>query len=303
MKKLVSLLLAVVFVFSLSCSAYAEVFTFDEFGLSYDIPEEWHIVTKDTPKDDRIFEDYLYYDEIMQYMSEIGLCLYAFSEDFNTEFSIELSKSDDYVEFSDYSKLQLNQSCSQVKETWEGYGFENCVVDTYSNDVTTFITVSYDYASDGVRVYGLDYIGYIDGNYTVFYITSYYDEITEDEYAVMKGIADSIVSTNIVPEEENSGSSVSGRGIIKLVRRIVIIAAAGISSFFAWIKSKKRKNTATFEEVPAQPEETVTEQSSFSEPAPEEAGLAEETSKRCSSCGASLSEDEKFCTVCGEKVK
>lgn len=310
MKKLVSLFLAVIFVFALSCSAYAEVYTFDEFNLSYDIPEEWLVVTKDTPEDAKVFADYLYYDETMQYMSEMGLCLYAISEDFNTEFFIELSKSEDYVELSDYSKTKLNKTLRQVKETWEGYGFENCVVDTYSNDITTFITISYDYSSSGVRVYGLDYIAYIDGNYTVFYLSSYYDEISESEIEAMRGIADSIVSTNIVPEDNNSGSSVSSRGILSLIRRVAIIAVAGISSFFAWIKKKSRKNKDIISETPSHPEENLPESADSTDFSAKDVPETisgeyhfENKENCCSSCGAPLSDEDKTCPVCGEKTK
>ncbi|MBQ7875441.1 MAG: zinc ribbon domain-containing protein [Oscillospiraceae bacterium] len=304
MKKLFSLILAVVFVFSLSCNAFAAEYTFDEFGLSYDVPEKWLVATKDTPEDAEIFVDYLYYDETMQYMSELGLCLYAISEDYNTEFTIELSKSDDYVEFSDYSGLQLKQACSQIKETWESYGYENCAVDTYSNDLTTFITVSYDYASGGVRVYGLDYLAYIDGNYTVLCLYSYYDEVTSEEIQTMQGVADSIISTNSVPEEKVSVSSSSVRSISKLLRWVVTVAVAGIGSFIAWIKSKKRKNKNVPDTVPAQPEEIIPEQTENPEPHPEETAAPDENpQKYCTSCGAPVSGDEKFCTVCGNKIK
>ena len=65
MKKIVSVLAAIILVFCFSVNTFAETVKIEEYKLSFEIPEGWYAVTKDTPEDSEVFEYYLYYDGTM----------------------------------------------------------------------------------------------------------------------------------------------------------------------------------------------------------------------------------------------
>jgi hypothetical protein len=88
-KKIISVILALVFAFCFSVNAFAETVELEEYKLSLEVPEGWYAVTKDTPEDSEIFEYYVYYDAAMELFEEYGIAAYIISEDGYSEIFFE----------------------------------------------------------------------------------------------------------------------------------------------------------------------------------------------------------------------
>lgn len=307
MKKIISVILALVFAFCFSVNAFAETVELEEYKLSLEVPEGWYAVTKDTPEDSEIFEYYVYYDAAMELFEEYGIAAYIISEDGYSEIFFELSQTEIYEELGELSKTRLEKYMKELEEEWTSYGYENCSVSVHEGEVTTFVTVNYDYYEAGSKVYGLDYIGYIDGIYCVISFYDYEKPISESETELMNKLTDSIISENVVPEN-NSSNSGAVRALIKSVRRLVPVVIALVAGLVAKAKGLfgKNKKTPPEAEVPSFEATKIKTESSEQIDNNFEDDLSANISESgfcCSSCGSPLSEDDKFCPLCGKKIK
>lgn len=322
MKKMFSLVLALMAVLILSVPAFAKEVTVDDYKLTMELPEDWLVITKESTEDEEIFVEYFYYEPMMEYLEEGGYSILALDAEGTFEFNLILEQTDDYVPLKDLSSFALNTNRKDAEKEWKSYGYENVVTDTYEGTVETFITVTYDYVIDGDKVYGLDYVGFVDGIYCIFSIYSYDGIITEEDISDMNGIVDSIVSENIIPESvqtsSSSSSSSGARFFVRHIKSIFAFIVAAVGGAFAWIKRKLGKNKAQSEETittETQPpvqnfveenfEETeYIESGEYHAEAPaENVGEAPEyDEKRCPECGGAVAEDDKFCPLCGKKL-
>ena len=322
MKKVISVLVALILVLSFSVTAFAETVKIDEFKLSFDFPENWYIATKDTPEDSDIYEYYLYYDVVMEYFANGGCFAMGVEEDGMSDISLYLEQTDEYTSIKDLNFVALEQTKKTVEETYSSYGYDDLVIDTYEGAIETFITISYTDNSNGYPLYCLDYVGLVDGVHIELCFFSYDVPPTEKDIATINGIVDSIVSENVVPSDSSSSSSVSGRRVIKGAKAIISLIVAGVTGLAAWIKKKFGKNKAAeavsapvnFEanENPENPDvmqETESfENTDYGETSgtyvfPNTEDSPTEKYSFCPSCGAQLADDDKFCPLCGSKVK
>ena len=302
MKKVFSAVLLLILVFALSVNAFASVTKVDEFKLSYEVPEGWFVITRDTPEIAEVFNYYLYYDGTMSYMEELGLYLYLLSPDATDEITFQLEHTEDYEGLEGLSDFALKSNCRDVEKMWSDSGFENCSAEVYEGAVTTFVVARYDFESEGSRVYGLDYIGYVDGIYQIISLFSYDGEISAEDEEIMLNIADSIESENVVPENASSDSGFV-RSLIKSARRLVPILIAAIGGSFAWVRKKLSKKASAETEIPSSepvPMDNIEEIVSGGEEIPEEQPIS---GYCCSSCGSPLSEKDSVCPLCGKKIK
>lgn len=307
MKKIISVLLAFIFAFCVSVNAFAETVELEEYKISLEVPEGWLAATKDTPEDSEVFEYYLYYDLVMELFDEYGIALYLVPEDGYSEIFFELRQTEVYEEIGELSKSRLEKYMKEIEEEWIGYGYENCSVSVHEGEVTTFVTVNYDYYEAGSKVYGLDYIGYIDGIYCIISFYDYEKPISENETELMNKLTDSIISENVVPENDSSNSG-AVRAFIKSLRRLVPVVVALVAGLFAKAKGifGKNKKTSPEAEVPSfEATEIKTESSENIDYNFDGDSSANdfESGFCCSSCGSPLSEEDKFCPLCGKKIK
>ncbi|MBR3953354.1 MAG: zinc ribbon domain-containing protein [Oscillospiraceae bacterium] len=320
MKKIISVMLSVLLTFTLSVCALGKEVTVEEFKLTMEFPEDWYIVTQDSKEDEEVFELYLNYEPFMEYLEETGSSVYAFSDFAMNEMFVYLEQTEDYVPIKDLTKFALENTKKEAEKTWSDSGFDDVSVDTYEGTIETFVTVSYNYPYDNSTLFCIDYVGYVDGIYCEFDFTSYDGPISKTDIEDINSIVDSIVSENVVPE--SSGSSSSSFPVRFITRNIKPIGAAIVGFFaaaFAWFKKKFGKNKNIPEEADAnintdyeQPsmienteENTVTESGEYhvftQDEVFDDIPLQEEN--RCPECGGMVSEDEKFCPLCGKKIK
>lgn len=292
MKKIISLFFAVLFIFTFSVCAFGEEISVEEFELTLTFPENWLAVTKDSTADEEVFKDYLYYEDTMQYLEETGLPVYAITKDGTDDFEVQLEYHTDYYSFGDLSSSDFKELCNQLETTWSSYGYSDCKAEAYSCPSGSFVKIKYNYLYDGNTVYAVDYVGYIDNVYCVFSYYSYDGVIHSEELKAVDDIVGRVKSSNVLPENESTGSSprFSSRSI-KAIGSAIIASIAGI---FAWIKAKFGKKKET-EDTVLQSTET------FENPAPETP--VDKFDFKCPGCGAMISEDEHFCPLCGEKIK
>jgi len=306
-KKIVSVLAAIILVFCFSVNTFAETVKIEEYKLSFEIPEGWYAVTKDTPEDSEVFKYYLYYDGTMEYLEENGLLLYVISEDGFSDITVELEQTESYEGLESLSKSAIEKYCRETEETWAGYGYENCSAELYEGAAADFIKISYDYSVDGMRACGLDYIGFVDGVYCVIALTTYDETIPESYAETLKNIVDSILSENVVPENSSVDSG-TVRSILKALRRLVPVIVALIAGLVAKAKGLfgKNKKSSAEAEVPSFEATEIKTESSKQIDNNFEDDLSANISESgfcCSSCGSPLSEDDKFCPLCGKKIK
>ncbi len=294
MKKIFCFVLALTLAFCLSVFSFASTITVNDYKISFDLPDEWYVVTKDSTEDEEVFEYYLYYEPTIKYLEESGISVFAVTDENLTEFDASFDYIDGYLSLRDYSPSELDEMCNDIKESWENDGYENCFVEIYEGASEPFIKLSYDLLIDGTAVYAVKYLGYVDNLSCAFSFYSYNNTISVAETEIMNSIIDSIESSNAVSGSTSSPSS--ARFLIRNFKGIVTAIIAAFAGAFAWIKSKFRKKNKG-EEASARSDEQFSESPENTPDSPIDC-----FNVQCPSCGAMLSEDAKVCPLCGQKI-
>ena len=186
MKKLILfVLLTVLFVF-IASPAYAQgaEYVLDEIGVTVTAPDGYFTITRNTPKNDKVFDDVgANPDSVLAYMKAQSIYLNAIDPESGNEIVITSIDStiDDYNSFSDTS---LNALASMIVNEFESLGIEVSSYKFYSHSKARFI-VLYHYNSV-TDAHAIQYNTVFGGKTVNFTFFSYSKHITTDEERMVK---------------------------------------------------------------------------------------------------------------------
>ena len=102
------LIAAVVFGFAIQASALDDTYHFDELGLSVKFPKNDYVITRDTPRGDKVFSAVeLDYDETMTAFDAANIYLRAYDPDLTYQISLTVNKDENTASVNNYSDLTV----------------------------------------------------------------------------------------------------------------------------------------------------------------------------------------------------
>lgn len=204
MKKICVIILVIVLAFTIcfptSVAASSNKYDISELGLEVAIPEEYAVVTRDTPASDPIFNALgTTQTAIIDQFEASNIYLNAISDSSNEEIVVTMTENA-IDNFSLFSDTTLNALASTVVDLYSDYGMDVIGYEIYHHSQARFIKI---YFTDTAKtVHGLQYYTIYDGKAMNFTMRSYDGSISSRQEMVTKTIVDSILFENAPPMPE-----------------------------------------------------------------------------------------------------
>lgn len=176
--------------FPMSVAAASGKYALPELGLEVTVPEDYYVVTRDTPANDPVFDALgLARNELLDQFEASNIYLNAVANSFKTEIVVTMAENiiDNFSLFSDAT---LDAMAATFVDEYSAYGLYVKDYVIYHHEQAKFIKISF---ADLVNTtYGLQYYTVYDGKAINFTLRSYEGSISSKQEAVIKAVVDSV---------------------------------------------------------------------------------------------------------------
>lgn len=211
MKRLFSVMLTVILLlampFNLSGFAASNTYDLDELELQVTIPDDYSVITRDTPASDPIFSDFgTTKSALISQFESSNIYLNAVSDTYNEEVVVTMTENS-LSNFSALSDTTLNTLTSTLVNQYTDYGINVSKYEIYQHSQAKFVRLYF--TDTGKTVHGLQYYTIYDGKAMNFTMRSYEGSLSSRQETVIKTIVDSIKYDKVPPvadQGENTGS-------------------------------------------------------------------------------------------------
>lgn len=171
-------------------SAASNTYDLDELELKVTIPNDYSVITRDTPASDPIFSDLgTTKSAIVSQFETNNIYLNAISNTYNEEIVVTNMKNS-LSNFSLLSDTVLNTFASTLANQYKGYGINVSRHEIYQHSQAKFIKVYFTDTANSVH--GLQYYTIYDGKAMNFTMRSYEGSLSSRQETIIKTIVDSI---------------------------------------------------------------------------------------------------------------
>ncbi len=222
------------------------VIELEELDIRVPVPQDWHVITRDTPADDPIFNT-LNTDgsALMDYMDENSIylnaiCLSPLSEIVITK--IENSEMEDIYDLNLLDDSDLDDLAQSVlgNEQRESTGLVYTDYTVYAHPQARFLVFDFYRTQSGVISYGEQCSTIVNGVMINITMHSYEGPMSASQKSLHQSIVDNTVFTRIT---EKHGSALDVSSLLKsgLIGGLTALAAYGVVMLIK--RSKKRKES------------------------------------------------------------
>ncbi len=171
-------------------SAASNTYDLDELELKVTIPNDYSVITRDTPASDPIFSDLgTTKSAIISQFETNNIYLNAISNTYNEEIVVTNMKNS-LSNFSLLSDTVLNTFASTLANQYKDYGINVSKHEIYQHSQAKFIKVYFTDTANSVH--GLQYYTIYDGKAMNFTMRSYEGSLSSRQETTIKTIVDSI---------------------------------------------------------------------------------------------------------------
>ena len=171
-------------------SAASNTYDLDELELKVTIPNDYSVITRDTPASDPIFSDLgTTKSAIVSQFETNNIYLNAISNTYNEEIVVTNMKNS-LSNFSLLSDTVLNTFASTMANQYKDYGIDVSKHEIYQHSQAKFIKVYFTDTANSVH--GLQYYTIYDGKAMNFTMRSYEGSLSSRQETTIKTIVDSI---------------------------------------------------------------------------------------------------------------
>ena len=325
MKRFITVLTAILLIFSISITASAADYYYIE-GLDafMEIPSDLLVFTRDEYPSDETFEAYGFSHEdfiyLMESMVSSDVYLRALDVSGLAEHILIKEPLPDDSRVKDFNSLSDAELEDIVTNVLAVDGLSNGIYydqyDIYRHPQVTFVALTFTTEADDEIIYGLEYYTVKDSEIISFTLRSYGNPISDTQSARHREMVESLtfygtdMSLDVEPviiEEEKSplifDTSSDGSAAPFAILILVIIVFAASSKAKKKGKSKTpavKINDSVKTTVKPKPAETV-------KSAPETQDYSQTDYRKpvayCSQCGARVYSGEMKCHICGTRVR
>ena len=242
-RKFSSLLLTVLLLAALTPAAFAsEPVTYALYApeMSIALPSDLVVFEKIVMASDPNLAKYnLTKEDITEYMTSLNDRLYAFDDGSTLDIDISLEASTER-DLNNFSDSELSDLKASLPSYFEENGYRFIKSEIYKTIGTTFLKVYCSFPFKDTELYVLQYFTFYDDYNISLALASFTGEITPDNEALIKGIADSVrlggdaaAATVAASSGSNTdsadtwwgGSGVGGFSVGEIVLSLIIAAA------------------------------------------------------------------------------
>lgn len=286
-KKTISCILMVCFVFSFSTIALAKEYTLNELGVSLEMPNGWYVFDKNSKIENYSLDKEIFDACMSTFDMSPAVFMYAISPNYDTEILITYNKNTQKFNYNSVPNEKLKELMEMFKEEFNDMGMPITSCSIYEGTNTKYIKALY--SRPGQDVYTIQYSTSTTENAINITLNSYYDNITSEDEKYAKSVADSLTglsddlfaiidigtaSDPIFDLEEMSYKWLVGAVSGAIMGGILLLFGVGKG------KNKQAKTLETNTK-----EEQKNGNNNF-----------------CRVCGEKLSDNSLFCHKCGTKV-
>ena len=212
MKRLTSVFVAILLALTMSTYVHAatSVYEIDELGVSLSIPDNYSVITRETPASDPIFDTIgVSKSELISQFESTNIYLNAIPSYFGEEIVVTMTPNS-ISDFNNLSDTLLSSMASGIEDEYKSYNISVLDHETYNHRQAKFIKVHYKDTSQSA--YGMQYYTVLDYKAMNFTLRSYDGDITSSQEKVIQSIVDSIafdnapIITRDSPEKDNANS-------------------------------------------------------------------------------------------------
>lgn len=210
MKHVISLILFIICISLISPLASAKQaktnWKLEELEFNLDIPDNYAVFTRDTPRNDPMFEEFgLTKSSLDNIMKANSLYIDAIERDWKDEIIVAQSDSP-FTNLAYLSDLMIESIINSAKESFESIGAQIISYKTYDHPQAKFLKINFkQYNNNETTSYGLEYFTIYNSKVITITLKTFDGKLDSSEEKIIKGIVDSVAFTASASYNNDSG--------------------------------------------------------------------------------------------------
>ena len=231
-----ALVAALMSAFLIPASAMDDTYSFDEFGMSIKLPKSYYVITRDTPRDDKVFSDVgLDYDETLTAFRNADIYLRAYDPDKVLQLSMTVTKDENSRTVNNYSDLTVADRKAVTDMLLSDPSVASAVEVKHNGNI--FFDTERSTVSEGKTVYFDQSSTVINGMQIDLTLQKVEDEIAADEAKILTNAANSLSFDDI---KRNTGAVFDWWRLLLWIGILVAISVA-VSVIYKHRNSAKKQ--------------------------------------------------------------
>lgn len=184
-------------------------YNLEPLGMSIDIPDDYDVLTRDTPADDPVYARYGFTkDGFDNLMKEQNIYLNALLSDASGEIVVTMIDSP-LQSFNAFSDSTLSVLISTIKGGYEEMGITYLKSEIYQHQQVKFVKIYHSMENGGQPIAGLQYYTVCNAQAINITLHSFKEELTQADEDAMQKIVDSADFRNAEPFPDTAASTES----------------------------------------------------------------------------------------------
>lgn len=293
LKKMISCVLMVCFIFSFSTVVLAKEYTLDKLGVSLEMPNGWYVFDKNSKIGDYPLSEEEFNACMSTFDMSSAVVLYAVSPSYDAEILITYNTNTQKINYNSIPNEMLEELMAMFKNEFSDMGMPVTSSSIYEGTNTKFIKALY--SRPGQDIYTIQYSTSTTKDSINITLNSYYDNITSEDEKIAKAVANSLtgLTDDLFAVIDINSSTEPIFDLEEMPYKFIVggLSGAILSGIILLFKGFKKDKTNTDNSKENIAKTNIQEETKNTV-----------TNNFCRVCGEKLSDNSLFCHKCGTRV-